>query len=44
MVSLKHFQFFKETMRYAYTGDKHREMHPEVKVTQLPPAELKKGH
>ena len=40
----KHFQFFKETMRYAYTGDKHREMHPEVKVTQLPPAELKKGH
>jgi len=40
----KHFEFFKETMRYAYSGDKHREMHPEVKIGKLPPAELKKGH
>jgi anaerobic selenocysteine-containing dehydrogenase len=40
----KHFAFYKETMRYAYTGDKHREMHPEVKVEKLPPAELKMGH
>ncbi|MEW6410061.1 MAG: molybdopterin-dependent oxidoreductase [Nitrospirota bacterium] len=42
--SAKHFQFYKETMQYAYTGSKHREMHPEVKVDKLPPAELKKGH
>jgi anaerobic selenocysteine-containing dehydrogenase len=40
----KHFEFFKETLRYAYTGDKHREMHPEVKAGKLPPAELKTGH
>jgi thiosulfate reductase / polysulfide reductase chain A len=40
----KHFEFFRETLRYAYTGDKHREMHPEVKVEKLPPAELKAGH
>jgi anaerobic selenocysteine-containing dehydrogenase len=40
----KHYEFFKETLRYAYTGDKHREMHPEVKVEKLPPAELKSGH
>jgi len=40
----KHFEFYKETIRYAYTGDKHRAMHPEVKVGKLPPAELKKGH
>jgi len=40
----KHYEFFKETLRYAYTGDKHREMHPEVKVEKLPPAELKTGH
>lgn len=40
----KHYEFYKETLRYAYTGDKHREMHPEVKVGKLPPAELKKGH
>jgi anaerobic selenocysteine-containing dehydrogenase len=40
----KHVEFFKETMQYAYTGKKHREMHPEVKVDKLPPAELKKGH
>jgi hypothetical protein len=26
----KHQAAFKETMRYAYTGDKHREMHPEM--------------
>jgi anaerobic selenocysteine-containing dehydrogenase len=26
----KHVEAFKETMRYAYTGDKHREMHPEM--------------
>jgi anaerobic selenocysteine-containing dehydrogenase len=40
----KHFEFFKETERYAYTGDKHREMHPEVKVDKLPEPELKVGH
>ena len=26
----KHVEAYKETMRYAYTGDKHREMHPEM--------------
>ncbi len=26
----KHVAFFKETMRYAYTGDLHRKMHPEM--------------
>ena len=40
----KHFEFYKETMQYAYTGSKHREMHPEVKAEKLPPAELKMGH
>lgn len=40
----KHFEFFKETERYAYTGDKHREMHPEVKVEKLPEPKLKIGH
>ncbi|HBR17475.1 MAG TPA: thiosulfate reductase, partial [Deltaproteobacteria bacterium] len=40
----KHYEFYKETMLYAYTGDKHREMHPEVKAGKLPPPELKKGH
>ena len=40
----KHFEFYKETMEYAYTGKRHREMHPEVKVEKLPPAELKTGH
>ena len=33
----KHYEFYQETLRYAYTGDKHREMRPEVKVTKLPP-------
>lgn len=40
----KHFEFYKETMEYAYTGKRHREMHPEVKAEKLPPAELKMGH
>ena len=26
----KHVEAFKETMRYAYTGDLHRTMHPEM--------------
>ena len=26
----KHFEAYKETMRYAYTGDLHRKMHPEM--------------
>ena len=26
----KHMEAFKETMRYAYTGDLHRKMHPEM--------------
>jgi anaerobic selenocysteine-containing dehydrogenase len=26
----KHYQAYKETMRYAYTGDLHRKMHPEM--------------
>jgi len=26
----KHMAFYKETMRYAYTGDLHRTMHPEM--------------
>ncbi len=28
----KHFEFFKETLQYAYTGDKHKEMHPEIEI------------
>ena len=24
----KHYEAYKETMRYAYTGDLHRKMHP----------------
>jgi anaerobic selenocysteine-containing dehydrogenase len=30
----KHFELYKETLRYAYTGDRHKEMHPEVKGDQ----------
>ena len=26
----KHVAAYKETMRYAYTGDLHRKMHPEM--------------
>ncbi|MBI3140317.1 MAG: molybdopterin-dependent oxidoreductase [Rhodocyclales bacterium] len=26
----KHYEAYKETMRYAYTGDLHRKMHPEM--------------
>lgn len=26
----KHYEAYKETMRYAYTGDMHRKMHPEM--------------
>ena len=26
----KHMAAYKETMRYAYTGDLHRKMHPEM--------------
>jgi len=26
----KHYQAYKETLRYAYTGDLHRKMHPEM--------------
>ena len=26
----KHYAAYKETMRYAYTGDLHRKMHPEM--------------
>jgi anaerobic selenocysteine-containing dehydrogenase len=36
----KHVEFFKETLRYAYSGDKHREMHSEVEVKELPPRVL----
>jgi anaerobic selenocysteine-containing dehydrogenase len=40
----KHVAFYKETMSYAYTGSKHREMHPEVDVKELPKPTLKKAH
>lgn len=42
----KHVEFFKEGMQYAYSGSKHKEMHPEVKIDwdKLPKPELKKGH
>lgn len=40
----KHFEFYKETMEYAYTGKMHRKMHPEVKVGKLPEPKLKIGH
>ncbi len=40
----RHFEFYKQTMDYAYTGKMHRKMHPEVKVEKLPEPELKKGH
>ncbi len=26
----KHYEAYKQTMRYAYTGDLHRKMHPEM--------------
>lgn len=40
----KHFEIYKWGMQFAYSGSKHREMHPEVKVDKLPSVELKKGH
>lgn len=40
----KHYEFYKETLDYAYTGKMHRKMHPEVKVEKLPEPELKMGH
>ncbi|HKZ47015.1 MAG TPA: molybdopterin dinucleotide binding domain-containing protein, partial [Thermodesulfobacteriota bacterium] len=42
----KHVEAFKEGMQYAYSGSKHKEMHPEVKIDwdKLPKPELKKGH
>lgn len=40
----KHYEFYKQTLEYAYTGRMHRKMHPEVKVEKLPPPELKTGH
>jgi len=42
----KHFEAFKWGEQFAYTGPKHREMHPEVKINwdALPKPELKKGH
>ncbi|MBI5682067.1 MAG: molybdopterin-dependent oxidoreductase [Deltaproteobacteria bacterium] len=42
--SAKHFDLYKEGMRYAYTGDKHLEMHPESKGMSLPKPEMGKGH
>ncbi len=42
----KHYEFFKMGERFAYTGDMHRKMHPEVKIdwNKLPKPELKAGH
>ena len=42
----KHVEAFKEGMQYAYSGSKHKEMPPEVKIDwdKLPKPELKKGH
>ena len=41
----KHHEFFKMGERYAYNGDLHRKMHPEVKInwSKLPKPELKGG-
>lgn len=42
----KHFEIFKWGMQFAYSGSKHKEMHPEVNIDwdKLPKPELKKGH
>jgi thiosulfate reductase/polysulfide reductase chain A len=40
----KHVAAFKETMRYAYTGDKHREMHPEMASWGGPQSVKSKSH
>lgn len=40
----KHYDFYKKTLKYAYTGDMHRKMHPEVKKRDLPKPKLKMGH
>jgi anaerobic selenocysteine-containing dehydrogenase len=37
----KHVEAYKETMRYAYTGDLHRKMHPEM-ASWAGPASVKK--
>lgn len=37
----KHYEAYKETMRYAYTGDLHRKMHPEM-ASWAGPASVKR--
>jgi len=39
----KHYEAFKETMRYAYTGDMHRKMHPEMAAWGGPESVKHKG-
>lgn len=40
----KHVAAFKETMRYAYTGDLHRKMHPEMAAWGGPESVKHEGH
>ena len=40
----KHVEAFKETLRYAYTGDLHRKMHPEMVAWAGPESVKANGH
>lgn len=40
----KHMEAFKEGLRYAYTGDLHRKMHPEMASWAGPESVHKEGH